>query len=449
MLEAMLDRQRENPHHEAAPTDPSAVPPDPAWPSKPEGGNGSGRTPDGDGRASGGAGDAGSTDVGDLDHVRAVIDALPEAVFITESDGELRLTNPAADRLFAGEPVQDRADLLSRFEEIGPDRRRRRPAAPSIDDPQPNVTVRPRHQPNRWFALRTVALDAEPEAPSVEVRPPVVGGTPATGEPAGAVDRPAGDFGIPSSSDEPSGKTAFLLRDVTDSRDLQPLREAFLDVLSHELRTPITTIYAGSSVLARRPTLSPRATQALARDISAEASRLYDLVEDLLVLARLERRVLAPLDEPVLVQRSVDATIRTISDRTIDATIERRGDVDVPPVRGDGTYVEQACRNLILTAARYAGPEPDRRLVVEVRSRPEEGEVTIAVLDRGPDLAPDEPERAFELPDASAIGRLAGSGVGPFVCRHLVEAMGGRVWARNRPGGGLEMGFALRIDERA
>ena len=103
----------------------------------------------------------------------------------------------------------------------------------------------------------------------------------------------------------------FVLRDVTDSRDLRPVREAFLAVLSHELRTPITTIYAGSSVLARRPALSPPATQTLAHDISAEAARLYDLVEDLLVLARLERRVLDPLDEPVLLQRSVDRTIRT------------------------------------------------------------------------------------------------------------------------------------------
>ena len=104
-------------------------------------------------------------------------------------------------------------------------------------------------------------------------------------------------------SSEPAGGTVFVLRDVTDSRDLRPVREAFLAVLSHELRTPITTIYAGSSVLARRPALSPPATQTLAHDISAEAARLYDLVEDLLVLARLERRVLDPLDEPVLLQR--------------------------------------------------------------------------------------------------------------------------------------------------
>ena len=237
--------------------------------------------------------------------------------------------------------------------------------------------------------------------------------------------------------------------DLTDSRDLRPVREAFLAILSHELRTPITTIYAGSSVLARRASLSPSATRTLATDISAEAARLYDLVENLLVLARLERRVLDPLDEPILLQRALDTTIRTIVDRLGDVPIDRRGDADAPPIHGDATYVEQACRNLVLASIPYAGPEPERRLLVDVRSIPATGEVAIAVLDRGPALSDSELERVFELPTAADVARLAGAGVGPFVCRHLVEAMGGRVWARNRPGGGLETGFALRIDERA
>jgi signal transduction histidine kinase len=72
----------------------------------------------------------------------------------------------------------------------------------------------------------------------------------------------------------------------------------------------------------------------------------------------------------------------------------------------------------------------------------------VAVLDRGPQLSAAELELAFELPDSSAIGRLAGSGVGAFVTRHLVEAMGGRTWASNRPESGLEMGFALRVHGR-
>ena len=396
----------------------------------------------------------------DLGRVRAVIDALPEAVFVTESDGALRLTNPAADRLFAGAPVHDRADLLDRFEEVAP-AGRSRPILRHLEESRGPVTVRPRSQPNRWFTLRTVALDPSgPTAPNLDgerardARGPRPEAAPTGVLPADGSARsapPAGaDDGEDAGSSAPSdGATVFVLRDVTDTRELRPVREAFLAILSHELRTPITTIYAGSSVLARRGTLSPPASRTLASDISAEAARLYDLVEDLLVLARLERRVLDPLDEPVLIQRSVDATVRTAADRFGDGLVVQIGDGDVPPVHGDATYVEQACRNLVMASIRYAEDDPERRLSVVVRADLAGGEAQVIVLDRGPGLSPDELDRAFELPEASSTGRLAAAGVGPFVCRHLIEAMGGRVWARNRPGGGLELGFALRIDERA
>ncbi|MBA2381569.1 MAG: HAMP domain-containing histidine kinase [Chloroflexi bacterium] len=391
----------------------------------------------------------------DLGRVRVVIDALPEAVFVTEPDGELRLTNPAADRLFAMEPIRDRADLLSRFEEVSrldeaATATGARPAAarPVIGR---SVTVRPRNQPNRWYALRSVALDAlgalDEAGRGTDGAPPSNG---AGGSTAGAAeflpDDAAPSFTTGNGAD--AGRTVFVLRDVTDSRDLEPVREAFLDILSHELRTPITTIYAGSSVLARHRGLSPSATRTLASDISSEAARLFDLVEDLLVLARLERRILDPIDEPILLQRSVDATIRLIGDRVTGARIERTGDPDPPPIRGDATYVEQACRDLMLAGIRFAGEEPGRELVVELRSDPAAREVQLAVLDRGPGLTPAQIERAFELPDSSDPGRLGGAGVGPFVCRHLVVSMGGRVWARNRRGGGVEMGFALRADDR-
>ena len=380
----------------------------------------------------------------DLGRVRAVIDALPEAVFVVDDDGQLRLTNPAADQLFAGRPVSDRADLLSRFEAMTPDRQARRDGTPRTDSPRP-ITVRSRHRPNRWYALRTIELGADGSGAATE----------AQGSGAGATDgmRPStttGSTGATSGDVASEGQTVFVLRDVTDSRDLQPEREAFLSVLSHELRTPITTIYAGSSVLARRPELSPPASQILARDISAEAARLYDLVEDLLVLARLERQVLDPLDEPVLLHRAVDATIRVAQDRAPGAMIGRTGDGHPPAVHGDATYVEQACRNLILTSLRFAGPGADHGLVVDLRADEAAGEVCVAVRDHGPALSDSELAGAYELPDPAAVGRLAGAGIGPFICRHLIEAMGGRVWACNRDddGGAVEFGFSLRIDDR-
>ena len=176
----------------------------------------------------------------------------------------MRLANGAADRLFAGRPVRSESDLLSRLEPV-----------PSADGGTLDGTVRRRVQPNTWYQLDRSHLD-----------------------------------------EQPGGGVLFVLRDVSFTQDLDAEREAFLSVISHELRTPLTTIYAGSSVLARRATLSPPATRTLAMDISLEAARLYDIVENLLVIARLERRILDPIDEPVDLRRAVDAAIRVTTERT-------------------------------------------------------------------------------------------------------------------------------------
>jgi signal transduction histidine kinase len=236
----------------------------------------------------------------------------------------------------------------------------------------------------------------------------------------------------------------FVLRGVAANHDPRPEREAFLSIMSHELRTPITTIYAGSSVLARSADLSRPASHALALDISAEAARLYDLVEDLIVIARIEREVIDPSDEPVLLQRVADVTTRVLASRAPDVPFVRDGITDPPPVRGDATYIEQCARDLALAATRFGGP--DRPVTLRLDHDAPAGEVIFRVLDHGPQLSAVERARAFDLHGDSALGRMAGIGVVPFVARHLIEAMGGRVWARNRPESGVEMAFALPVD---
>ncbi|HEX5825322.1 MAG TPA: ATP-binding protein [Candidatus Limnocylindrales bacterium] len=345
-----------------------------------------------------------------LTQIGTVIEGLPEPILLTDEEGRVHLTNRSADALFAGRPVQDREDLLSRFDAappraVGPGPLRQ--AARPVQDP---LTLRLRDQPDHLFAIESFPL------------------------------------GRPESDHQPrmTGRgSVFVLRDVTDSEDMQPEREAFVSIMSHELRTPLTTIYAGSSVLARNASLSPPATHTLALDISAEAARLYDLVEDLIVIARLERRVLSPLEEPVLLQRVLDATSRVIASRVPDVEIIRDGATDPPPVRGDANFVEQAARDLAVSAARAA--DPGVPLTIRLDHDEVAGDVRFRILDRGPQLNTAELAHAFDLPTDTGPGRLAGAGVGPFVARRLMEAMGGHTWAINRPDGGVEMGFALPI----
>jgi signal transduction histidine kinase len=350
---------------------------------------------------------------GGLAVIRSVITGLPEPILLTDDHDRVRLTNPAADQLFAGRPVGDRADLLSRFEPGGPEQpamdRTDPTSAPGGAPTEAASLLRLRQEPGRLFSIESFPLGRHD---------PGHGGT-WTG-------------------------SVFVLRDVAASHDPRPEREAFLSIMSHELRTPITTIYAGSSVLARSADLSRPASHALALDISAEAARLYDLVEDLIVIARIERDVIDPSDEPVLLQRVADVTTRVLASRAPEVPFVRDGITDPPPVRGDATYIEQCARDLALAATRFGGP--DRPVTLRLDHDAASSEVIFRVLDHGPQLSAVERARAFDLHDDSALGRMAGIGVGPFVARHLVEAMGGRVWARNRPEGGVEMAFALPVD---
>lgn len=325
--------------------------------------------------------------------LRAVIDAMPEAVLVCDPRDRVRIVNPAADRLFAGRPVQDAGDLLSRFEPL--------PGTGARDEP---VVLRPRALPNRWFELRTFPVER--------------------------VDL----------DDEPTeqGGRIIVLRDVTAAREDRAERRAFLSILSHELRTPITTIYAGSRVLARRNAPTVRGSQEIARDISAEAARLYDVVEDLLVLTRAEQHLLELSEEPILLQRVVEGAIRVARGRTPDVPIVTSGATEPPAVAGDAVYVEQVVRNLVTAASRFA--QAGAPVVIHLAEG--DDEVSLAILDRGPNLTPAELETSFALTDDTAA-RASGVGIGLFVCRRLVEAMHGRVWVQPREGGGAEFGFAL------
>ena len=351
-----------------------------------------------------------------LTDIQSIIELLPEPILLTDEADRIQLTNPSADALFADHPVGSRDDLLSRFEAL-PDGSNRSPDIDTLGrGPAPRrkdepVVFRLRHEPARRFSIESFPLERH------DLMRTAAGGQ-------GSV---------------------YVLREGATAPDDRPDADAFLAIMSHELRTPITTIYAGSSVLAHGARLSPPASQTLALDISAEAARLYDLVEDLIVIARLERNALDPLDEPVLLQRIADVTARVVASRAPDVVFIRDGATDPPPARGDATYVEQAARDLALAASRFGGP--DRPVTLQVDHAEGSAEVTFRVLDTGPALGPHERNHAFDLPTDPPGGRVAGSGVGPYVARHLVEAMGGRVWARNRIEGGIERGFALPVDQ--
>jgi signal transduction histidine kinase len=223
--------------------------------------------------------------------------------------------------------------------------------------------------------------------------------------------------------------------------DARRFQEAFIGVVSHELRTPITTILAGSRLLSRRLEGDPRAAE-LSDDIAVEADRLSRIVDDLLVLSRLERRHLTVGDEPVHLDHLLTRILRSEATRWPDHRFEVRPSRGSHVVIGDETYVEQVLHNLISNAAKYS---PLGSLVEIAIDDAPGGDVDVRVLDEGPGVAPAEVDELFSLfyRSPATAASAAGAGIGLFVSRRLVAEMGGRMWARPRAGAGSEFGFSL------
>ncbi len=232
-----------------------------------------------------------------------------------------------------------------------------------------------------------------------------------------------------------------LASHYADERRAAALRDAFIGVISHELRTPITTIYGLTKMLRQRLDTLPRPVlgQAIG-DVEAEADRLYRLVEDLLVLSRAERGRVEIADEPLLVDKILRRAVEAEATRWPATRFQLEITPGLPLVLGEETYVEQITRNLLSNAAKYSPADS----TVQVVAAEEDGEVVVRVLDSGIGIAADDEEQLFELffRSRNASRHAAGAGIGLFVVRQLAEAMGGRVWGRTRPIG-AEFAFAL------
>ena len=159
-----------------------------------------------------------------------------------------------------------------------------------------------------------------------------------------------------------------------------------------------------------------------------------------MVLARFDEGI-AIMEEPSLLQRVVPTVIAAEQRRWPKMTFAFQAPPDLPAVSGDETSIKQVVRNLLSNAAKYSADSRD----VLVDLEPDGEGVTLRVLDRGAGLSDDLLTHLFSPfyrePNTAAVA--AGAGIGLYVCHRLVDAMGGRMWAKRREGGGSEFGFWL------
>jgi two-component system sensor histidine kinase KdpD len=163
------------------------------------------------------------------------------------------------------------------------------------------------------------------------------------------------------------------------------------------------------------------------------------------VLARVERGEEIAGGEPVLLQRVLPTIVDRERTLWLGTDISVSVQSDLPTVRGHDGYVAQVLRNLLSNAVKYGGPTAAVQIVAE--GGPDG--VTVRVLDDGPGLGGEDADRLFDLyyRAPGSVSRAPGAGIGLFVCRRIVAALGGSIWARSRPSGGAEFGFQLPIYE--
>ncbi|GAB3157210.1 HAMP domain-containing sensor histidine kinase [Micromonospora sonneratiae] len=239
-------------------------------------------------------------------------------------------------------------------------------------------------------------------------------------------------------------------------RSEERMRQFVADA-SHELRTPLTTIRGFAELYRQGAAGSPEDTARLVRRIEDEAARMGLLVEDLLLLARLDRErplTLAPVELPVLAADAVHAARAVAPDRDIR--------LDVVPgsgslvVFGDDARLRQVIGNLMANAINHT--PSDARVTLRLRS--ELGSLAVVeVADTGPGLTPEQTERVFERfyrADSARTRRAdgaTGTGLGLAIVAALVAAHNGTVEVVETPGGGatfrVRLPLAPETDETA
>jgi PAS domain S-box-containing protein len=222
------------------------------------------------------------------------------------------------------------------------------------------------------------------------------------------------------------------------------VKDEFVGLISHELRTPVTTIYGNAQLLRDRLDRLPQETRdGMITDIADDSERLLEIIENLLLLSRMQAGTSSEL-EPQVLTHVIRNEIGVFSRRHPQRDIRF---VEVPGhhvvVEADRTHLVLLLQNLLTNAHKYGGADGP----IEVSLETVDDEARVRVLDRGLGLDDADPARLFSpfYRSSEAQRTASGLGLGLPVCDRIVTALGGRMWAKAREGGGAEFGFALPL----
>ncbi len=324
--------------------------------------------------------------------LKALFDGLEEGLAVVDREGLVRLANPAFER-WAGRTVQvgERFSGLFRAPEVV--------AAADLASRGQNVT--------RELQLRdhTLVMSARPHR----------------------------------------GGALLVFRDLTALRHLEGIRRDFVANVSHELKTPLTSIVGFAEAIGGEGELPESRVNEFGARILANAQRMRHLVDDLLDLALVESGSWRPRREPVSVAEVAREMWAGLPEeaKPEGGSLETGPDV-MPRVNADLEAVRQILRNLLDNAGRYAPAGS----AIRVSARTIGPMLRVQVADEGPGIASAHLPRAFERfyrVDPARSRERGGTGLGLAIVKHLVVAHGGEVGIESEVGRGTTVWFSLPV----
>jgi PAS domain S-box-containing protein len=233
--------------------------------------------------------------------------------------------------------------------------------------------------------------------------------------------------------------------DITEYKKLDQMKDEFIGLVSHELRSPLTIITgAVNTALTEGARLSPEETRQLLNDAALEAESLSHVLGNLLELSRVQANRLYLHVEAIsvrkVIQDAVEETKRQSSSRQFVVDLPRK----LPLVYADELRLERILYNLLENAVKYSPQGGEIRVFV----RPEEEHLVVGISDQGIGISPSDQAKLFgpfQRLEESRPNGVGGVGLGLLVCRRLVEAHGGQIWVESELGRGSTFFFTIPL----
>lgn len=246
----------------------------------------------------------------------------------------------------------------------------------------------------------------------------------------------------------PAPGVLIVLHNVTELRSLERMRREFVSNVSHELKTPLTSIQAYADTLLDGGLNDEENNRIFVERILEQSDRLQTLIRDMLRLARIESQSEAFLLRPVslakMLESCVDARVALARSRNVELKLHSRG--PVVEVQADASGLQTVFDNLISNSINYSR-DGGR---VDVSWSVTNGEVAVSVQDNGIGIASEHQERVFERfyrVDKARSRGAGGTGLGLSIVKHLVTVFGGRIELESEAGHGSTFRIVLPVLE--